>query len=202
MAPSEPPFGPPPSRRVAAILIAFAVFAAVAVFALTTLSERVHEAAPSPPTRAPSVSLTGVDLSSIPEGWTELPAPPEIRTGAAQVWTGSQLLIWGGWFGGSDEQSPERDGVAFDASSNTWGAIPPAPIPGRSFPASAWTGNELLVWGGWDGSYSGEEPGTDRKSTRLNSSHVRISYAVFCLKKKKKKKKKNYYSKKKKIKNK
>src|SRR5271157_6151539 len=30
----------------------------------------------------------------------------------------------------------------------------------------------------------------DRKSTRLNSSHVRISYAVFCLKKKKKKKEK------------
>src|SRR5207302_2085058 len=28
--------------------------------------------------------------------------------------------------------------------------------------------------------------GTDRKSTRLNSSHVKISYAVFCLKKKKK----------------
>src|SRR5690606_40270065 len=27
---------------------------------------------------------------------------------------------------------------------------------------------------------------TDRKSTRLNSSHVKISYAVFCLKKKKK----------------
>src|SRR5690606_39764451 len=30
----------------------------------------------------------------------------------------------------------------------------------------------------------------DRKSTRLNSSHVKISYAVFCLKKKKKKQKK------------
>src|SRR2546427_4901037 len=28
---------------------------------------------------------------------------------------------------------------------------------------------------------------TDRKSTRLNSSHSQISYAVFCLKKKKKK---------------
>src|SRR3989442_7527081 len=28
-------------------------------------------------------------------------------------------------------------------------------------------------------------PALDRKSTRLNSSHVRISYAVFCLKKKK-----------------
>src|SRR5436309_15532033 len=34
------------------------------------------------------------------------------------------------------------------------------------------------------------EPGRrDRKSTRLNSSHVKISYAVFCLKKKKKEKK-------------
>src|SRR2546427_7779330 len=31
----------------------------------------------------------------------------------------------------------------------------------------------------------------DRKSTRLNSSHSQISYAVFCLKKKKKKKKEN-----------
>src|SRR2546430_15975396 len=30
--------------------------------------------------------------------------------------------------------------------------------------------------------------GRDRKSTRLNSSHSQISYAVFCLKKKKKKK--------------
>src|SRR3989442_7515576 len=31
----------------------------------------------------------------------------------------------------------------------------------------------------------GAAPDSDRKSTRLNSSHVRISYAVFCLKKKK-----------------
>src|SRR5439155_26675686 len=31
----------------------------------------------------------------------------------------------------------------------------------------------------------------DRKSTRLNSSHVAISYAVFCLKKKKQRRKRN-----------
>src|SRR2546426_5809569 len=36
------------------------------------------------------------------------------------------------------------------------------------------------------------EADEDRKSTRLNSSHLVISYAVFCLKKKKKNKKKNY----------
>src|SRR5437867_9082172 len=38
------------------------------------------------------------------------------------------------------------------------------------------------VIGGWIAS---GEPMTDRKSTRLNSSHRTISYAVFCLKKKK-----------------
>src|SRR5438309_8184606 len=44
----------------------------------------------------------------------------------------------------------------------------------------------------------GFSPGSsDRKSTRLNSSHSSISYAVFCLKKKKKKKKKNKKKKKK-----
>src|SRR5437870_7649703 len=36
-----------------------------------------------------------------------------------------------------------------------------------------------------------KEINLDRKSTRLNSSHVAISYAVFCLKKKKKTKKMN-----------
>src|SRR5688572_32559151 len=34
----------------------------------------------------------------------------------------------------------------------------------------------------------------DRKSTRLNSSHSQISYAVFCLKKKKKQKKNLHYT--------
>src|SRR5438067_3464522 len=35
------------------------------------------------------------------------------------------------------------------------------------------------------GAAAAVEDGPDRKSTRLNSSHVSISYAVFCLKKKK-----------------
>src|SRR5436190_3891815 len=48
---------------------------------------------------------------------------------------------------------------------------PPDRARGRAWPRSAWARPR------------------DRKSTRLNSSHTVISYAVFCLKKKKKKKK-------------
>src|SRR5690554_7740367 len=45
------------------------------------------------------------------------------------------------------------------------------------------------VVSGFNSKFKIELPDSDRKSTRLNSSHVRISYAVFCLKKKKNKKK-------------
>src|SRR5437868_15480885 len=44
-----------------------------------------------------------------------------------------------------------------------------------------------LADGGFDVVGVGRGHRLDRKSTRLNSSHVSISYAVFCLKKKKKK---------------
>src|SRR6266853_5121809 len=46
-----------------------------------------------------------------------------------------------------------------------------------------------LIWpAGWELGIAEDQ---DRKSTRLNSSHSQISYAVFCLKKKKKKKTKS-----------
>src|SRR3989475_4660213 len=42
------------------------------------------------------------------------------------------------------------------------------------------------IWGTWWTWDARLPPDGDRKSTRLNSSHSQISYAVFCLKKKKK----------------
>src|SRR2546427_1340241 len=52
-----------------------------------------------------------------------------------------------------------------------------SPDPGRAFPGGReW--RAAVVTGGW--------LRRDRKSTRLNSSHSQISYAVFCFKKKKK----------------
>src|SRR5439155_18770286 len=46
-------------------------------------------------------------------------------------------------------------------------------------------GEETLAPGCLIGQHTDEVLHEDRKSTRLNSSHVAISYAVFCLKKKK-----------------
>src|SRR5256885_8136178 len=59
-----------------------------------------------------------------------------------------------------------------------------APFTGPSFSASAFTDNELRV-PFLRGLQIPCSSNGDRKSTRLNSSHLVISYAVFCLKKKK-----------------
>src|SRR2546430_3486439 len=62
-------------------------------------------------------------------------------------------------------------------------------VPGRD-PDAVWTG-QRIGRGRGDGQPTARArlaravPRQDRKSTRLNSSHSQISYAVFCLKKKK-----------------
>src|SRR3712207_9057637 len=53
-----------------------------------------------------------------------------------------------------------------------------------SFVAPWWDAINLGSTGSVGYKVSGAQPNRDRKSTRLNSSHANISYAVFCLKKK------------------
>src|SRR5690625_5632388 len=69
------------------------------------------------------------------------------------------LGIWWNNLAYPDEDGCRRDECAFE------------PVPGTtSHLGNSWSDRSCLV--------------LDRKSTRLNSSHVAISYAVFCLKKK------------------
>src|SRR2546429_7697461 len=68
---------------------------------------------------------------------------------------------------------------------------PPVPKPSGDIRMRRSAGYALFVFAGFPALLGAQgfgiyEQGTDRKSTRLNSSHGYISYAVFCLKKKKK----------------
>src|SRR5947209_12271740 len=65
-------------------------------------------------------------------------------------------------------------GSSSPGSTQTTPGTSPSGTPGMTGTPST-TGNPGSI----------NTPGTDRKSTRLNSSHANISYAVFCLKKKK-----------------
>src|SRR5205814_2920321 len=80
--------------------------------------------------------------------------------------------------GNGDSLAQYRAKRAFDQTPEPGGLVPkPAPKPGG-----------LLIVHMHDATRLHWDLRLDRKSTRLNSSHLGISYAVFCLKKKKKNK--------------
>src|SRR5256886_12514522 len=69
---------------------------------------------------------------------------------------------------------------ALPISCSNSGAKVPGPAQPRSPPSAADPGSWEVVWA----RPAKSSPLRDRKSTRLNSSHSQISYAVFCLTKK------------------
>ena len=118
-------------------------------------SARAPEPSPTVPevdaetTGGPSPAGPFDDLAT---GWTSLPAPPEGRHDAATQWTGQTLLIWGGRSTAPGVTAIiENDGMVFDPHTSTWSEMAPSPLAARRFPSSAWTGTELLVWGGLAG---------------------------------------------------
>src|SRR5207253_10394929 len=71
--------------------------------------------------------------------------------------------------------------ISAEPSASTARRPPPTPLNSPTAPSTTGAGIAPLKLVGL----------LDRKSTRLNSSHVAISYAVFCLKKKKENKKRH-----------
>lgn len=82
--------------------------------------------------------------------WSNLPpAPIPTRDVPAVVWTGREIIVWGGQ-SGSQGDLVHADGAAYDPSTMTWSVLPAAPITGRVNPAAVWTGSEMVIWGGYD----------------------------------------------------
>ncbi len=134
--PRLPGAAPPPWRRATAAAVALALFAAGALVVWRGFQGAHRRERPAGP----------VDpWTWAAEGWTELPLPPEVRDGAAIVWTGEVLVYWGGWPRGADVAQARADGFAFDPETRGWTALPPAPVPGGGAEA-VWTGSEVLLW--------------------------------------------------------
>ena len=86
--------------------------------------------------------------------WTQLASPPiDTLIQAHPVWTGRELLVWGGNFNG--ELAPAT-GLAYDPATNHWTRMPTAPLSTREDPTIVWTGQELIVWGGLTANANGQ----------------------------------------------
>ncbi len=104
---------------------------------------------------APVVATPGpAPERTVPVALKEIRGPIGTRVEAASAWTGTELIVWGGSekaregaFGGSRET---KTGAAYDPAAGTWRRISDGPLSARSSPLSAWTGTEMLVWGGYE----------------------------------------------------
>jgi hypothetical protein len=68
------------------------------------------------------------------------------RIGATAVWTGREVLFWGGQAG---PDTLFADGAAYDPATKQWRTLPSAPIGPRAQHQAVWTGHEMVVWGGY-----------------------------------------------------
>ncbi len=80
------------------------------------------------------------------QAFTE-PAPALSRRYLQQmVWTGREVLIWGG---GAKNSTYLNDGVRYDPATGRWQKMSAQGVPeGRTMCSIVWTGTEMIVWGG------------------------------------------------------
>ena len=87
------------------------------------------------------------------------------RVSHSAVWTGSEMIIWGG----EQDAAPFylNSGGRYNPGTNSWTATSTSNAPSARYAHTAvWTGSEMIVWGGYAGSsYSNTggryNPGTD-----------------------------------------
>jgi N-acetylneuraminic acid mutarotase len=82
------------------------------------------------------------------DSWTPLSLAnaPSPRTKHTAVWTGKEMIVWGGWRAGA-----LNDGKRYDPAKDLWNDLTDSPLAGRCRHTAIWTGSEMIVWGGWDG---------------------------------------------------
>ena len=85
----------------------------------------------------------------IDETWTATSTTnaPAARASHTAVWTGSEMIVWGGYGG-----SYFNTGGRYTPSTDSWAAVSNVNAPSaRGGHTAVWTGDEMIVWGGDDG---------------------------------------------------
>lgn len=125
-------------------LVAVALAAALAVSALPGSSEKELETTFAGP--APHLPPQELKLEATPMG----ASPLGPRQDHVAVWTGNEVIIWGGSEGNKVAGAVHGDGAAYDLASDTWRPIAPSPLSPRSRANAVWTGTEVIITGGTD----------------------------------------------------
>ena len=138
-------------QGAAALAVAAAV-AAVFLVPLPSVSLKRHASTPtSLPHRIHHHSTLGVSVARLEAGrWSTIPAAPVApRTGEVVVWTGRELIVWGGSGLSAHGSLIYGDGAAYDPATRRWRLLRAAPLPPTTEASAVWTGREMVVFGGY-----------------------------------------------------
>jgi hypothetical protein len=128
---------PRTNRRPLLLAAAVLVVLAAAASAVWVLQRGGEDARP------PVIST--VPHPELPDGWQTLDSGPLVpREGAAVVWTGDELVVWGG--ASTETGRAHRDGAAYDPATGDWRMMAAPPVERGGLVGGAWTGEEVLVW--------------------------------------------------------
>jgi N-acetylneuraminic acid mutarotase len=98
---------------------------------------------------------TGGIYDPATDTWTATSATdaPSGRWWPIAIWTGSKMIVWGGLDKSSGSLVGLDTGGIYDPATDAWMATSTTNAPaGRDAPTAVWTGWEMIVWGGFDGS--------------------------------------------------
>lgn len=103
----------------------------------------------------PAFSLSGAAYNPRTATWRSLSpdGAPAARAGSTPVWTGDEMIIWGGRI----LLGSEMREAAYRPITDSWRPISMtgAPSPRNLF-SLTWTGSEMILWGGWTFDQNGE----------------------------------------------
>jgi hypothetical protein len=94
-----------------------------------------------------NVTNTGGRYNPVNDSWvaTSLASAPSPRAVDAGVWTGSEMIVWGG----GDTGGFFNTGGRYNPNTDSWRATSTANAPSaRDVHTAVWTGNQMIVWGG------------------------------------------------------
>jgi N-acetylneuraminic acid mutarotase len=134
---------------------------------------------------------TGGRYNPSTDSWTPTSTTnaPQARDGHTAVWTGSEMIVWGGFFYDSSEHYLNTGG-RYNPSTNGWTATGTTNAPdGRAVKDAVWTGSEMIVWGGVGPSFNPDpffntggryHPSTDRwtATSTINAPSSRIGHTA------------------------
>lgn len=97
--------------------------------------------------------------------WRLTTSPMWWRYGYSAVATGEEVIVWGGCCGPGGKGS-RAEGMRYDPIENEWRAMADSPLSRRGGHSAAWTGEEMIVWGGLRGRSDGAAYDPERDTWR------------------------------------